>query len=201
MMKFAALEPILTQEDSAHAARLMSADPVSAVSSAGPQWLRDRQAAAAIDRAAVAFLIRGGVDGVGVLRAERLQTPGVFEILLHSADDAALEQAGVGAALDEFVRYLLNSTEVHRLEMWFGVYNRLLLDYAMESEYFRCEGLVQDRYFAEGRYWDGLVWSITGSRLHDIQAADTGATEAERGYARTARRLRQAIRDHLAETE
>ncbi|MFD6158098.1 hypothetical protein ACFWF7_10870 [Nocardia sp. NPDC060256] len=201
MMKFAALEPILTQEDSAHAARLISSDPISAVSTAGPQWLRDRQAAAAIDRSAVAFVIRGGVDGLGVVRAERLQTPGVFEIMLHSADDAALEQAGVGGALDEFVRYLLSGTEVHRIELWFGVYNRVLLDYAMNSEFFRCEGLVQDRFFAEGRYWDGLVWSITGPSLRRVQAADTGAAEAERSYARTARRLRQAIREHLAETE
>jgi hypothetical protein len=201
MMKFLALEPVLTQEDSAHAARLISGNPISAVSTVGPQWLRDREAAAVLEQSAVAFVISGGQGGLGVVRAQRMQTPGVFEVILHSADDAALESAGVEAALDEFVRYLLNSTEVHRLEIWFGVYNRLLLEYVMASEYFRCEGLLQDRFFAEGRYWDGLVWSITGPLLRQVQAAENGAAESERSYARTARRVREAIREHLAETE
>ncbi|ATL65711.1 hypothetical protein [Nocardia terpenica] len=201
MLKFVALEPVLTQEDTARAARLVSADPVSAVSSAGPQWVRDREATALLDRSAVAFVVAGGEAGIGVLRAERLQTPGVFELALHSADDAALETVGVAAGFDEIVRYLTCTTEVHRIELWFGVYNRLLLDHCLESEHFRCEGMVRDRYFAAGRYWDGLVWSITGPRLRAIREADPAAAEAERAYTRTSARLRRAIRDRLADPE
>ncbi|MCM6773964.1 hypothetical protein NDR87_10825 [Nocardia sp. CDC159] len=200
MMKLVALEPVLTQEDSQRAARLIAANPISAVSTAGPQWVREGDAAALLEQSAVAFVLAGGESGLGVVRVQRLQTPGVFEIALHSADDAALESVGVAAGLDELLRYVTATTEVHRLELWFGVYNRLLLDYCLESERFRCEGVLRDRYFAAGRYWDGLVWSVTGERLR-LPENDSAAAEFEQGYQRTAARLRRIIRDQLTPPE
>jgi hypothetical protein len=185
----AVVSPVLDAESATAAVAILVANPGSLVASRGPQWVLQDTARRLVADAAITFLVG---DGDGVILADRMQTPGHLRLSLAAVDDAAITGETLGEALREAIGFLAASVDLVRVDLVFGVYNELLVGWALGADRMRFEGVLSDAFFAGGRYWDGLIVALTGAALEDFRDRTVPAREK-----RIADRLRARIRTDL----
>ncbi len=200
-MKFESIRPVLTDSELALAAELISANPGSLITSVGPQWISLDAAREQLRGCAAAFTLCGAAGaapaiGVGLVAAGA--APGHLRIRFGCADDDAMVAHGVTGYLDEIVAYLCSTAECRRIDIVFGAYNGALLRYFLSHNLFRCEGIMRERYFAAGQYWDGLIWSLTGADIVRLADGLPDAGSPAEDYSALSDRVSRRIRADLA---
>lgn len=183
------LTPVLDAESTAAAAAILVANPGSFVATRGPQWISDDQARRLVADAAITFLV---TDGSAVILVDRMQTPGHLRLSVAPLDDSVLTTALLDTALHETITFLAASVELVRVDLMFGAYNELFLEWALAADSVRFEGEFTDAYFAGGKYWSGAIVAVTGLELEKFRSHEASALES-----RTADRLRDRIRADL----
>ena len=188
-MSVGVVSPVLDAESATAAAAVLVGNPGSLVATRGPQWVQEDTARRLVADAAITFLVDGGA---AVVLADRMQTPGHLRLAVAPAADEALTPQLLDTALREVIVFLAASVDLVRIDLAFGVYNELVVEWALAAEPVRFEGVLTDAYFAGGRYWDGVIVAVTGLALEGFREHEASTLEL-----RIADRLRRRIRADL----
>lgn len=152
------LEPVLGEAQE-RALEAVLACPFSYVSTNGSAWLSSvERSSAARDQGSSHLLVTDTEQDVviGAVSWTGGQTPGFVRLWLTSCADARWTSEVVHTALRSALAAIVRSAETRRAELLVPAYAHAVMTCLAEHDDFIVEGVLVDRFFIDGRYWDGI---------------------------------------------
>lgn len=193
--------PVISEEGRRELVTVLS-QPFSYVSTVGSVW-RSYEECEKIHRdpGSSFLIVRVSGELAGAVGWRSGQTPGFIRMEIVSAVDELWSADVVADAIGDATAVITRSSSVHRLEFLVPGYDRPVLEYLLSHDDFLVEGILADRFFIDGRYWDGILCRGSADLLERGRDRSTMSVElVDALYRRAARNVGDLAR-HAAPTD